>query len=75
MNNYFCPDCGYQSYDDNEQICPHCNAPMEKIDFDDEMTNNDDEAYPKKIIQEEGDEDLSSASVSDDEMDYKEDKF
>lgn len=68
MNNYFCPECGYQSYDDKEQICPHCNIPMEKIDFDDEIASkNDNEVYPKKILQEASDEDESISRVLSDE--------
>jgi len=67
MGTFFCTECGFESFEENESICPHCNIPMEKLDYKDDMSEGSGETYPKKALKDVDSEDLDpEASLSDD---------
>ena len=70
MSN-LCPNCGYQSYDKAELICPHCNSSMEKLDFDDELVKKDD-TYPEKVMK---DVDEVIGPLPDENLDLEKDEM
>lgn len=67
MSNYFCPECGYESYDANERICPHCNQPMEELFVKDEPFEDKNEIYPAEVLEKIENEETDKLPITNDD--------
>ena len=75
MGSYFCTECGYESYEENERICPHCNIPMEELYVKDDAAGEDKETYPTDVLNKaQSDEDIDLEPVTAAGADDKYDK-